>query len=107
MYSLQREGADIDPEVLEGRRMGDLDFPHIFLEGFGGILPASLLKAKNNRKIGTFKGPTFKLGPAHSHDRQHEYHILEKMTSEPETVLKKFRSRVRSFRETRKESRDE
>ena len=86
--------------------MGKLDGPHVFLDGYRELVPASLLKARNNRRIGTFRSSSFKLGPAHSHDTKHVFHILEDLPNAPETILKKFRKRVKSYRDERRERRD-
>lgn len=106
MYALSRNGSKVDKGLIEGKRLEILDLPHVFLDGTGEILPSGSLRAKNDRRIGLFKSRTFKLGPPHSHDSNHTYHVLEKVSSEPTTIIKKFRRHVKDFRERRKESRD-
>ncbi len=104
MYSLTRDGVRVENS---GRRLSRLDRPHVFTDDQGGeLLPASLIKAKKNKKIGGFKGKSMKLGVAHSHDDRHRYHVLEDMDERPQDLINRFKRAVKFFRDERRESRD-
>lgn len=105
MYALKTYGEAIDPKFLEGKRLGKMDTPHIYFVG-GELVPTSILKARNNRKIGLFKGKTFRYGPCHSHDAEHSCHMLEIMADAPRTSIHRFRTRVKEFQKVRRASRD-
>lgn len=107
MYALQRGGEDVDLDLLEGKRMGQLDRPHIFQHDVGGeILPASLIKSKKN-PVAKFRGKTLRLGTAHSHDGAHHDHYLENMAERPTDLLGKFRKAVKVFHRGRQKKRDQ
>jgi hypothetical protein len=84
---------------------GRLDRPHVFLDGDGEIRSASLLKANGNCRVGTFAGKTLKLGPEHSHDTGHEYHLLEQMSDPPRDLLKRFKKASKRHRTKRRKRR--
>jgi hypothetical protein len=105
MFALANEGFAVDREKIKGKRLGKIDNQHISSDR-GRILPSNFLMARNDRKIGIFKGVTFRLGVAHSHDPDHLLHVLEDVPAKPSLELKKFRTSVRNFREKRKASRD-
>jgi len=107
MYGLTRDGVDVVRTATEGSRMFRLDRPHIFTDDQGGeIVPASLIKAKGNKKIGVVKGKSLKLGKAHSHDNRHRHHILEEMSTRPTDLISRFKRWAKSHRDERRRSRD-
>jgi hypothetical protein len=105
MYSLAIEGFRIDKNLIEGKRIGKLDGPHLFFDS-GEVLPSSLLKARNNRRIDYFKSTTFRLGLTHSHDSSRQFHIIEVVPNRPTTIASRFKKRVKEFRNLRKANRD-
>ncbi len=105
MYGLKRDGAEVKTGKL--KRLFRLDRLHIFTDDQSGeILPASLIKAKNNKKIGAVKGKTMKSGIAHSHDESHNYHIIEDANHLQTDLISRFKRWSKTHRDERKKSRD-
>lgn len=106
MYSLNREGCKVDTANLP--RGARLDREHIFTDDQGGeMLPASLIKAKNNKRIGAVKGKSMKLGVSHSHEGdRHQYHIIEDVSTRRTDLISRFKRWVKTFRTERKKRRD-
>lgn len=85
IYSLNRDGVDVDKGTLKGRS-GRLDRPHIFEDGNGQIIPASKPRAPDGG-IERYSGRTLKHGPEHSHDEEHNLHLLDNMPNPPSDLL--------------------
>jgi hypothetical protein len=106
IYSLSRGGCKVNTSNLP--RVARLDREHIFTDDHGGeMLSASLIKGRNNKRIGAVKGKTMKLGVSHSHEgNRHKYHIIEDVGTRRTDLICRFKRWVQTFRNERKKSRD-
>ncbi len=97
LYALTREGCSVNRGPLPP--IGTIDRQHIFIDGTGEIIPATLLR--NSRRFAAKSGKTFKQGPVHSHDQEHLDHYLETVNL-PDDLLRKYRKAAKKLREERK-----